>query len=112
MKNTISQYDFQRAFETQRPDNFSYNGLIALFEYFEECEESIGEEIELDVIAICCEYSEDTIENIISNYSLTEELELTDMDADERREAVLSHLSDHTQVMEIEDTTDLIYLAY
>jgi hypothetical protein len=41
-----------------RPDNFSYPGLLALWEYFEEYEDSTGEEIELDVIAICCEYSE------------------------------------------------------
>ena len=41
-----------------RPDHFSYDGLIALWEYFEEYEEDTGEEIDLDVIAICCEYYE------------------------------------------------------
>ena len=58
MKQTINQYDFTEAFRNIRPDNFSYQGLIALFDYFEEYEDDIGEEIELDVIAICCEFSE------------------------------------------------------
>ena len=58
MKQTINEYDFRRAFEQLRPDQFSYQGLGALFDYFEEIEDSIGEEIELDVIGICCEYTE------------------------------------------------------
>jgi len=35
-----------------RKTNFSYEGLEILFEYLEELEESTGEEIELDVIAL------------------------------------------------------------
>ena len=54
----ISEYDFIRAFEQVRPDNFSRAGLSALYEYLEQLEEDIGNPIELDVIAICCEYSE------------------------------------------------------
>ena len=37
---------------------FSDIGLTALFDYFTEYEDSTGEEMELDVIAICCEFSE------------------------------------------------------
>ena len=58
MKQTVYEHDFRRAFEKLRPDQFSYEGLGALFDYFEEFEDSIGEEIELDVIGICCEYRE------------------------------------------------------
>ena len=58
MKSTITLDNFLDAFKAIRPDNFSYEGLCALFHYFEEMEELIGQEIELDVIAICCEYSE------------------------------------------------------
>jgi hypothetical protein len=58
MKQTINQYQFADAFRSIRPDNFTYAGLHALFDYLEEYEESCGEEIELDVIALCCEYSE------------------------------------------------------
>ncbi|HDY88534.1 hypothetical protein LCGC14_0360420 [marine sediment metagenome] len=41
-----------------RNDNFSYGGKKALFEYLEQYEEECGLEIELDIIAICCEYCE------------------------------------------------------
>jgi hypothetical protein len=39
-------------------NNFSYYGLVALFDYLEEYEETTGEEIEFDPIALCCEYTE------------------------------------------------------
>lgn len=50
---------FQDAFHNMdRKDNFSYNGLRTLYDYLEQLEEDTGETIELDVIALCCEYSE------------------------------------------------------
>jgi len=58
MKQSVNLYTFRRAFETLRPDNFSYAGQAALFDYLEEYEESTGEELELDVIALCCDFSE------------------------------------------------------
>ena len=58
MKQSITMYDFERAFKRYERENFSYDGLKALFEYLEEYEEGTGEEIELDVIALCCEYAE------------------------------------------------------
>lgn len=58
MKQTVNQYDFCEAFKKIRPDNFSHTGLEALFEYLSDYEANSGEEIELDVIAICCDYTE------------------------------------------------------
>ena len=59
MKTAVNSYQFHRAFEEMnRKDNFTYDGLNALFEYLEQYEEDTGEEIELDVIAICCDFSE------------------------------------------------------
>ena len=58
MKLSVNMYDFERAFKRYERDNFSYDGLKALFEYLEEYEDSTGEEVELDVIALCCEYTE------------------------------------------------------
>ena len=58
MKQTISKHDFTEAFKKIRPNNFTCDGLEALFGYLEEYEEDTGEEIELDVISLCCEYSE------------------------------------------------------
>ena len=59
MIDTVTQTEFVDTFvKIGREDNFSYWGRIALFEYFEQLEEDLGEQIEFDPIAICCEYSE------------------------------------------------------
>lgn len=58
MKQTINEYQFKDAFQKCRPDNFSYEGLTALYDYLEQYEEDTGQEVELDVIAICCEFTE------------------------------------------------------
>jgi len=58
MIQTINEYQFADAFKSIRPDNFSYEGLKALYDYLEEFEDDTGEKIELDVIALCCDYTE------------------------------------------------------
>lgn len=59
MIKTISFYDFERAFvDMNRANNFTYEGKKSLFGYLEDLEEDTGTPIELDVIALCCEYSE------------------------------------------------------
>ena len=58
MKTTINFYEFSRWFEQHRPNNFSRVGLTALFDYLEEYEDSTGESIEFDPIALCGEYTE------------------------------------------------------
>lgn len=91
MKQTIGLSEFQSAFEQCRPDNFSYEGLAALFEYLEQWEADTGEELELDVIAICCDFSEDTWENIANQYGVS--LENCD-DDEEKQQVVADYLSD------------------
>jgi len=59
MIQTINESDFTTAFHrADRGNQFTHKGLLALYEYLEEYEESTGEQVELDVIAICCDYSE------------------------------------------------------
>ena len=59
MKKTIGIHEFNKAFEDMnRLTNFSHEGREALFDYLEQYEQDTGEEVELDVIALCCEYSE------------------------------------------------------
>ena len=59
MIQTIYEYDFTTAFHKMgRGEQFSYEGLKALYEYLDTLGEDIGEPIELDVIALCCEYAE------------------------------------------------------
>ena len=71
MIKTINEYDFIDAFKKMgRTDNFSNSGLIALYEYLEMLGDDLGQEIELDVIALCCEYAEyDNLEEFLADYS-------------------------------------------
>jgi len=60
MINTVTQTEFVdwfRSSDTYK-NNFSYEGLLALFDYLEEIENCEGEQIEFDPIAICCDFSE------------------------------------------------------
>ena len=71
MKKTISKYEFVKEFdEYNRGNNFSYEGREALFDYLEEYEESTGEEMELDVIGLCCDFTEyESLEEFNSNHN-------------------------------------------
>ena len=59
MIQTIDFNDFHRAFiDYGRGEQFTYDGLKALFEHMEAYEDEIGEPQTLDVIALCCEFIE------------------------------------------------------
>ncbi len=121
MKQTISFTDFRDAFRTMdRLDNFSYDGARILFDYLEEIEEDADQEIELDVIALCCDYSEATPEEIASYYriSLADDLdedELNEMDDDEKAETlekmVMEYLDDNTSVCGQTDAGTIVYCS-
>lgn len=56
MKMEITQSGFMDAFSRHgREDSFSYDGLRVLYDYLEE---NYGEDYELDVVALDCEWSE------------------------------------------------------
>jgi len=82
MKQTLNVFDFREAFQKMgRADQFSHEGLGILFE-------ELGEDMELDVIAICCKYEESMPENILYDYSLNTD-ELND---EEILDAVIKYL--------------------
>lgn len=96
MKQTITIHSFRRAFEDMGRDNFSYDGLRVLFEGLEDLENNTGEEYELDVVALCCDFTESTIAEVIEAYSI----DVTECeDDDDIREAVLDYLNDSTLVL-------------
>ena len=70
---TIDIYDFRAAFtDYDRADQFSYDGLNALFDWLSEMSDDCTEPYELDVIALCCEFTEySDFSEIYDNYSNT-----------------------------------------
>lgn len=95
---TMNFSQFMDNWPESRKEQFSYQAMRALFDYLEEYEESTGEKVEFDPIAICCEYSEyENLAELQNNYT-----DIKDMD----------DLKDHTQVIEIENSEAFIIQNY
>lgn len=96
MIETVTLNDFIDKFRAfNRYDNFGYEGLKALFEYLEEYEDSTGEQIELDVIALCCDYTfYESFEDFQKEYG------------DDYQS--IEDLKNHTQVIMVDDESFII----
>jgi hypothetical protein len=109
MKQTINFSDFVDAFRAyDRYDQFGYQALMVIFEYLEEYEESTGEELELDVISICCEFSTDNWMDIASNYSI--EIDENENE-DEQKQQVIDYLNENTVVLG-ETDCEIVYQVF
>ena len=100
MKETVTVFRFIDAFMKSNTykNNFSYEGLHALFEYIEELEmEMDGVEFELDVVAFCCDYTEyDSLEDFSNDYS------------DKWLRVTMDRIREETEVIEIPNTERFI----
>ena len=84
----VTESIFINSFLDIRPNNFSYAGLKALYEYF-TCH---YESIELDVIGICCDFAQYTEEEALKEY----------------RAKNMRELSMQTLVLECSDSTFIV----
>lgn len=55
-------------YKMDRGKQFSYAAMTELYDFILEA--SLGSDIELDVIALCCDFSEDNLEDVLNNYEL------------------------------------------
>ena len=59
MKSTVNWYAFADAFKSRgRESQFSRSALMSLFDFLEDLEDQSGTQIELDVVGLCCDFSE------------------------------------------------------
>jgi hypothetical protein len=90
-------YQFRELFHGEYRNHFSYEGFEALYNYLEECFD--GQTYEVDAVALCCEFTEDTIENIKYNYSLPDAYEIDDiLEYIENNSTIVAVLSDNSIV--------------
>jgi hypothetical protein len=122
MKQTINFNQFCTAFRDMNRDNsFSYEGKRALFDYLEQYEEDTDTEVDLDVIALCCEYTEyEDVEDYLKDYygystveeglkalGIEKEEEESEEEFKERiKEEVEEHLNDNTTLIKLSDDLD------
>ena len=84
---TVNEYDFVNEFRAYERENFTREALVALFEYLEDYSEDTDEPLELDVIGLCCDFSEyESFEEIQEAYS---NLEIDSLDDLRERTAVI-----------------------
>jgi hypothetical protein len=88
----ICENGFVDAFrDSSCKENFSHEALCALYDYYENW----GDDIELDVIAIACDWNELSIDEIISEY---------DFEADITAEELLDYLNDRAYAIKLSDS--------
>ncbi len=109
MKKTLSTYEIADALKRDENAAWTWAGAQALAEYLEEYEESIGEEMELDVVAIRCDYSEYSslqdwavehfggVPEALEGLGLEDEIELDDLEGEIR-----AHIHDNGTLIEFD----------
>ena len=101
MYTRVTEDNFRNTFLTSDySENFSYDGLTALYDYFEELEAGTGQTIEFDLITIAGEYSELTIDELRDNYFIDKDID------------VIEYLQENTIVIEIENSDSVIIQDY
>lgn len=100
MYQSINVYDFRDAFSRMgRQDQFSYKALGWLFDHLEDYEAETGEKVELDVIALCCDYNEMTWKELVESYNI----DLSAVDPDDVQEFLSEWICEQTFVVNMDD---------
>ena len=101
MKLTVTESMFVEQFKRIRPDDFSRAALEALFAHFDEMERDQGEEMELDVIAVCYNWTEyDSALEAAEAYGFKAK-DSDDERADTSEREALEFLQDNTTVLDL-----------
>lgn len=120
MKITVDVYDMKERFVAMDRDYYTFEGLESLLDYYDE----IDENMELDVIAICCdctEYGEGAVcsfNDLINEYGYkypVEEwlednaLEENKFDKDLYIDSLIERLEDETTVLHVANGNYIVF---
>jgi len=114
MKQTINFSQFCDAFVSMnRNSNFTYEGKQVLFDYLERYEEDTGEQIELDIIALCCEYHELSIDDVLDSYYTKEEKkEILELSLEDQKNTIENYLQDRTSFCGWTDKDNAVFSQF
>ena len=87
-----------------RGDQFSYEALGLLFDYFED----VAPDMALDVIAVCCEYAESSISELAESY----DIDLDGLEDEARIDVVVSYLENHTSIVGMVNDETIVYAQF
>ena len=95
----VYRREFVNEFKQLRPDNFSDKALDSIYDYLIELDYH-EEFYELDVIAICCDITESSDEDIRKDYSISDGY------------YTIEYLLDNTSVISSHTTNGKLYFVY
>ena len=105
---TFDEYSLQKEFINMNRDYYTLEGYRAILEYFEQC----GGNTELDVIAICGDFNEESIEYIYDNYSNLEKIADTkDSDGDINESDFMEALNYYTYAEKLSNG-NILYISF
>lgn len=106
---------YNLACNMDRGHNFGFNGWNAIGEYLEELSDDTGEDYEVDIVGICCDYSMsesvDDFWNEYGKYSSIDPEEWEEMDEEEKLEAIEEYLQDNASVVTCQENL-IIWQAF
>ena len=95
----VSRREFVNEFKQLRPDHFSDKALDSIYDYLIELDYH-EEFYELDVIALCCDITESSDEDIRKDYSISDGY------------YTIEYLLDNTSVISSHTTNGKLYFVY
>ena len=101
-------YQLEQLFkEYGRENHFSYEGFNALYDYLDGYSEEVGEDFKVDVIALCCDFTEyESWEELYENYSCSynnESKTFEELEEDNELDDFKEWVQDRTTVIEVTD---------
>ncbi len=101
IKTELSFYDFRSALKADEYASWSNDAISALFDYYEQLSDDIGQDIELDTVAIRCEWTEYSVDDLAEQYSNLKE-------DDETPFQFAKRVEDMTTVLWLDSQTNLL----
>ena len=99
MKKTLTTYEIAHELMQDENAKWSRAGAFALAEHLQEYEDSVSEEMELDVVAIRCDFSEyASLEEWAESYGLEDDS--LDDSCEDRDDNLRSFIQDNGQLIE------------
>ena len=109
MKQTVYIDDFKDAFVRMgRGNQFTHEGLEILFNWIQELDDSTGEDTELDVIALCCDFEESHFSDIAKSYGI----DIEGLEDDKALETVRDYIWEYSQYCGTTSENCIVYMNF
>lgn len=106
---TMDKGDFVARLIADKNASWSVEGAEVLFDYLDEVSDDTGEPIEFDLVALRCDYSEDTVDDLIDQYDI--DVSDAEDDEDEKTDLVRDYLERNTAI--VGETSDgFVYAVF